>query len=165
MFKDVVTALPYSHGLDLKGWRGIKPRHVPIRELIATKDALLVVAIAPTARGLHDDPVIHVVKHEGALYLEDGHHRTAREALAGADWVLARVLDLDRPAPAPVDAHVPVHVREECDVPGLVWVEGKGYRSAHLARALEVGGQSVDWHRWTPGTEELHKPLPYRDVV
>jgi hypothetical protein len=163
MFKDVVTALPYSHGLDLKGWRGIRPRHVPIRELIATKDALLVVAIAPTARGLHDDPVIHVVQHEGALYLEDGHHRTAREALAGADWVLARVLNLDH-APAPA---VAVHPVDEAmpDVPGLVWVEGKGWRSVHLARALEVGGQRVDWHRWTPGTEELHKPLPYRDVV
>ncbi len=166
MFKTIVTDPPYGDsGLSPRGWREVRTKYVPIAELVATQDSLRIAGIAPTHRGLHNDPLIHVVKHQGVFYLEDGHHRAAREALAGASHINARVLNLDRQGPPPVPSPAVVSADDQSDIPGLVWVEGKGYRSVHLARALEVAGGRVDWHRWTEGAPEELKPLPYRDAA
>jgi hypothetical protein len=161
MFKEVAEDRPYPpSGLTTALWRDVLPRHVPIDELIATQNHLTVAALHPGHTGSHPgDRLVHVIKWQGRLYLEDGHHRVVRERLAGAEFVNARVFDLDRHGPVPP----PAAPSEAAEGPGLVWVEGKGFRSVHLARALE-GTRAVDWHRWSPGTEDLHKPLQYRDA-
>lgn len=165
MFTAINEAPPYGEsGLSPAGWRAIIPRHVPIGELVATQTHLYIAALAPEHRVAHDaDRLIHVVKWGGQLFIEDGHHRVVRERLAGADWINARVLDLGMPQPPCPDPEPPSR-DDQADVPGLVWVEGKGFRSVHLARALESAGGRVDWHRWTEGTPEELKPRPYRDA-
>jgi hypothetical protein len=141
----------------------VRARHVPIKDLVATQNHLAIAALEPTHKVAHDaDRLIHVVRFNGQLFVEDGHHRVVRERLAGADWINARVHDLDG-TPPPGDAVTSAD--DQADLPGLVWVEGKGYRSVHLARALESAGGRVDWHRWSPGTSDRPgAPLPYRDA-
>lgn len=165
MFKSVAADRPYpATGLTTRGWREVRTRYVPISELVATQDHLKITALAPDFRGSHSgDPLVHVVKHEGVFYLEDGHHRVVREALAGASHVNARVLDVTGRAPAPVAAAV--EPDPFVGVPGLVYVENKGYRSVHLARALQETGHTVDWHRWSPGTSDMeNRPVQYKDA-
>ena len=41
------------------------------------------------------DPVPHVIDFDGRLYLEDGHHRVVRAALAGRSTIEARVLPIN----------------------------------------------------------------------
>lgn len=157
MFKDVCVEPPYpATGLTAAGWRAVRARYVPISELVATKEHLVAAALDPAFRAPHDlDRLVHVVKYGGLFYLEDGHHRTAREALAGSTHVQARVVDLDRCPVTPA-----AEVSREAAGPGLVWVEGRGYRSVHLARALQAAGAQVDWHNWSPGTSDRAR-LPY----
>lgn len=168
MFNAIAADRPYpSPALTGAKWREVRPKYVPIGELIATQNHLSIAALHPQFRTSHTgDRLVHVVKHGGRLYLEDGHHRVVRERLAGAEHVYARVLDLDRVPPTPEGDPAPASADDQADLPGLVWVEGKGYRSVHLARALEQAGGLVDWHRWSPGTSDReHAPLPYRDVA
>lgn len=158
MFKAIAADRPYpATGLTTALWREIQPVHVPITDLIATQDHLKIGALSPTHHGSHSgDRLVHVVKWEGRLYLEDGHHRVVRERLAGADWVNARVFDIDRHGvipPTPAVAEPDPALTE----PGLVWVDGRGYRSVHLARALQATGARVDWHRWSPGTSDRER--------
>lgn len=166
MFAGINTAPPYGDsGLSPKAWRDVLPRHVPIKDLVATQNHLTIAALHHDHRTPHDaDRFVHVVRFNGQLFIEDGHHRIVRERLAGADWINARVHDLDGTVPPPPGEAV-VSADDQADLPGLVWVEGKGYRSAHLARALESAGGRVDWHRWSPGTPDELRPLPYRDVA
>lgn len=48
--------------------------------------------------------------------------------------------------------------------PGMVWVECRGWRPPGVALTLEKIGHTVDWHRWSPGTEDRHKPRAYKDA-
>lgn len=167
MFSAIITDPPYENSaLSAAEWRAIMPRHVPIKDLVATQNHLSISALHHEHKTPHDgDRFVHVVRFGGRLFIEDGHHRVVRERLAGADWINARVLDLDGVTPPPVDGE-PASRDVQDDLPGLVWVEGRGYRSVHLARALEAAGGRVDWHRWSPGTSDREAaPLPYRDVA
>lgn len=176
MFKAVEAKAAYPvTGLTPALWREILPRHVPIGELIATQSHLAIAGLAPDARVAHDaDRLVHVVQWQGHLFVEDGHHRIVRERLAGADWVNARVYNLDHHGPVPAEADRFAHLRGTVVVdvvpdvlePGLVWVHGKGFRSPHIARALDAAahGGRVDWSRWTEGTPAELKPLQYRDA-
>lgn len=47
--------------------------------------------------------------------------------------------------------------------PGLVWVEGKGFLRPSVARVYAKTGAVVDWHRWSPGSGEAQKNLPFID--
>ncbi len=165
MFK-AVEERPYPETrLTTLEWLLIRPRHVPIHELIATQNHLRIAALDPAHHGSRSgDRLVHVIQWEGRLYLEDGHHRVVRERIAGADWVNARVLNLDHAQPPPTGEPA-VAAEVGADVPGLVWVEGKGYRAVHLARALQSTGRTVDWSRWSEGTPAELKPLQYRDMA
>lgn len=159
MFKAIAAERPYPpSGLSTALWAGVPVEAVAVRALIATQGHLHIAALRPEHRGSHSgDPLVHVVKWRGELYLEDGHHRIVREALAGSAVVRARVLDLD------VAGGDGGAADGQADLAGLVWVHGKGFRSPHFARSLPA--HRVDWHRWSPGTEERHKALPYKDVA
>jgi hypothetical protein len=167
MFK-VANGRPYpATGLSPAKWREVSTKYVPIGELHATRAALSIAALAPDYREPHTaDRLVHVVVWEGKLYIEEGHHRVAREALAGATHVNARVLNLDRPGPVPTGPAVAEEgPADPFLLPGLVWVEGKGYRSVHLARVLESTGGTVDWHRWSPGSEGLYSAPAVKEVA
>lgn len=167
MFK-LATGRPYpATGLSPAKWRDVPAKYVPIAELTSTRAALSIARLDPEYREPHTaDRLVHVVVWQGALYIEEGHHRVAREALAGASHVNARVLNLDRPGPIPAEAAVAEGPADPFLLPGLVWVEGKGWRSVHLARVLESTGVVVDWHRWSPGSEGLYSaPAEVREVA
>lgn len=173
MFKAVAAERPYPEtGLNTASWRAVAVHQVPIRALTATRGDLKISALAPGLTSTSGDPLVHVVKWQGEHYLEDGHHRVVREAIAGSTLVVARVLDLDATSGVPAEvvladrfAHLRAPDSDRVE-PGMVWVRGKGYRSPHLARALDgaAHGGRVDWHDWSPGTEDAHKPLQYRDA-
>lgn len=75
-------------------WLDVPDADVAVADLIATQPGLLIDAlIAPTDPVGHD-PLPHVIAWRGQLYLEDGHHRVARQRLAGATHVRARILTL-----------------------------------------------------------------------
>lgn len=40
----------------------------------------------------HQDPIIHLVRFDHRLYVEDGHHRFFAARRAGHNWILARVI-------------------------------------------------------------------------
>jgi hypothetical protein len=169
MFKDIRDDRPYPpSGLTSATWHDVKTKYVPISELVATQGHLHIAALHPEHRTSHSgDRLAHVVKFGGVFYLEDGHHRVVREALAGSTHVNVRLLDMDREVPEPPPALSEANEPEDTlAVPGLVWVEGKGYRSVHLARALQSSGRTVDWHRWSPGTSDLEarQARAYKDV-
>lgn len=157
MFKAIAADRPYPPGgVEAALWAAAPVETLAIRGLIATRAHLTIAALRADHQGTRSgDPLARVVKWGGEYYVEEGHHRVAREALAGSALVRARVLDLDVEEPAPGGG------REA--VAGLVWVHGKGFRSPHFARSLPA--HRVDWHRWSPGTEERHRALPYKDVA
>jgi len=78
----------------------VQPRHVQIRDLIATQPHVILEALTDTfmrddAQAWSRDPYPHVVSWRGDLYLEDGHHRAIRALLRNEAAMLARVLHLD----------------------------------------------------------------------
>ncbi|QGJ88113.1 hypothetical protein PBI_EDMUNDO_40 [Arthrobacter phage Edmundo] len=44
-----------------------------------------------------------------------------------------------------------------------MWVEGKGFVRPSIARALAKAGRIVDWNRWSPGSGDDPKNMPYID--
>lgn len=84
-------------GMTSARWRDVPPRLVRIDALIATQDGVYFHGIhADTHVG--GDPLPHVVSWRGREYLEDGHHRVMRAALAGATYMEARVLHVEESA-------------------------------------------------------------------
>jgi hypothetical protein len=83
-------------GMSTAKWLHIPTRTVRIADLTATQPGVLLHALTDQ----HDttvggDPHPHVIDWNGALYLEDGHHRVVRAAIHGATHVEARVLRVD----------------------------------------------------------------------
>lgn len=77
-------------------WEAGKEQHVPLRDLIPTQNSispanLRVIADTPAFQA---EPV-QVLRHEGKLYLLDGHHRSTVAHDKGHDTVLANVIDFD----------------------------------------------------------------------
>lgn len=64
-----------------------------IKNLWATQPGILFDAIIrPEREAVGGDYFPHVIEFEGKLYLEDGHHRVVRAALAGRTTIEARYL-------------------------------------------------------------------------
>lgn len=87
---------PDTHMTSAK-WLTIPAREVTIAQLTATQPGLLLEALTGDAQPIGGDPTPHVIQWEDNLYLEDGHHRAARAALAGHTSITARVLNLNTP--------------------------------------------------------------------
>ena len=100
IFKGVGDSQPYpAHGLDEPGdWAHLPPRMIRLDELVTTRAQLDLHALLSSDSTFYGDIFCHVVKWQGALYLEDGLHRALRAALRGRPAVHGRVLDLDGPA-------------------------------------------------------------------
>lgn len=86
----VADGRPYPPtGLTTDLWLRLPVETVDVQALITTQPHLHIDALL-TPRPQRD-PYPNVVEHDGALYLEDGHHRVTRLALAGERYILARV--------------------------------------------------------------------------
>jgi hypothetical protein len=84
-----------STGLSTRSWLLIPVRDVLIGDLVATQDGIyLEPLIRERDSSWCGDPWPHVVAWRGHLYLEDGHHRVIRAALAGRIRVEARVFSV-----------------------------------------------------------------------
>ncbi|WP_018351812.1 type II toxin-antitoxin system VapB family antitoxin [Longispora albida] len=95
IFKAVRDGKPYpEHGLTLKEWADIPPRPVRLDQLITTKRELGLDRLLADDSTFYGDLFPHVVRFEGALYLEDGVHRALRAALQQRTTIHARVLEL-----------------------------------------------------------------------
>lgn len=82
-------------GMTSTTWLTVPGREVTIAQLTATQPGLLLQALTGDAVPVGGDPTPHVIQWNGNLYLEDGHHRAARAALAGHTSITARVLVID----------------------------------------------------------------------
>jgi hypothetical protein len=81
-------------GMTTAKWLDIPTQRVRIADLIATQPGVLLHALTSTHEPpIGGDPAPHVIAWHGHMYLEDGHHRTVRAALAGCSHINARVLD------------------------------------------------------------------------
>jgi hypothetical protein len=106
-FMGILTERPYPPtGLTTARWiENVFSQPVYLRDLWLTQNG---VRIGPLF-GLTDihasaDIYPHVVSWRGELYLEDGHHRVVREALAGVRVMAMRVFTIAAEVPAPTDA-------------------------------------------------------------
>jgi hypothetical protein len=70
-------------------WLEVPVEYVAVAELLPIQPEPIVLLWEPMPRA---DSAVHVVEHDGRLYVQDGHHRLARARCAGNPWVLARVL-------------------------------------------------------------------------
>jgi hypothetical protein len=78
-------------------WKQVPPFWVPLGEIIATQDGVKLEPLIHGDRGrpsFSGDNTPHIVSWRGNLYLEDGHHRVVRAAIAGQTQVFARVLTI-----------------------------------------------------------------------
>lgn len=74
-------------------WKKIPTRTVVIKHLWATQPGILFDAIIrPEAEAVGGDSFPHVIEWDGKMYLEDGHHRVVRAALAGRTTIEVRYL-------------------------------------------------------------------------
>lgn len=96
MFADVISrdgGAPWGvTDMTSEKWRYVPTRAVLIANLIATQPGVLFEALASDMPPVGGDPYPHVIEWRGRRYLEDGHTRTVRRALAGHSYIVARVL-------------------------------------------------------------------------
>lgn len=97
-FAGIVPERPYPQtGLTTARWRAeVAPMIVLFRGLWLTQQGVDVMSLfGIPAEHTADDPVPHVVFHNGRYYLEDGHSRVIRLAMGCATWTIARVWHTD----------------------------------------------------------------------
>jgi hypothetical protein len=95
-FRGIIDARPYPPtGLTTERWkREVRLAPVRLADLTLTQQHLRVDGLfGDVNERSADDSVPHVVLWRGNLYLEDGHHRAVRAALAGAAMLMVRVFD------------------------------------------------------------------------
>lgn len=94
MFAGIDTSRPWPKTeMTTEKWKQIPPIFVPLNRLIATQEGVKFEALIGQAKpSFSGDNTPHVVSWRGNLYLEDGHHRAVRAAVAGQTQVFARVL-------------------------------------------------------------------------
>jgi hypothetical protein len=97
MFKRVITSRGWpSQGMTTKKWKRIPYTRVRISDLIATQDGVYLHALLPDHISQYsNDPLPHVVRWQGELFVEDGHHRIVRWLLEGTEWALVRILEIE----------------------------------------------------------------------
>ena len=95
-----MTAYPYrTDALELlhpHGWANIPARPVNVATLQPTQDCVVIERLAHLLDGGEPetgDPHPHVVAHDGALYVHDGHHRYVLALVAREPTIDARVVD------------------------------------------------------------------------
>lgn len=101
IFRSVGDDRPYpEHELRTPAdWASLPPQQVRLADLITTKRTLDLEALLAEDSTFYGDLFPHVVRYDGALYLEDGLHRAVRSALHHRTVMHARVLDLDSSGP------------------------------------------------------------------
>jgi len=83
-------------GMTTAKWMHVPTQTLPINELYATQPGVLLHALTADAPApVGGDPLPHVIAWRGTGYLEDGHHRVMRAALAGCTHIEARVLRVE----------------------------------------------------------------------
>lgn len=97
-FKGIITEVPRpwkETGLTTARWiNEVATDLVFVRDLWLCQDGVYIHGLFN--ENLYSrDPLPHVVKWHGELYLEDGHHRVVKAVLAGELYVEARVFSLD----------------------------------------------------------------------
>ncbi|MEE3853428.1 type II toxin-antitoxin system VapB family antitoxin [Gordonia sp. LSe1-13] len=96
IFKGVREGRPYpDHGLSASAWAKIPPRQFRLDELTTVTTVLALDKLLSEDSTFYGDLFSHVVRWQGALYLEDGLHRAVRSALRNRHIIHARMLDLD----------------------------------------------------------------------
>lgn len=93
-----MTLRPYAplHGMSTAKWKEIPPTFVPLSSLRFCQPHLYVEGMLRVARGeasYSKDPYPFVVKYQGQLFCEDGHHRVVAAIVRGEAEILARVLE------------------------------------------------------------------------
>lgn len=73
-------------------WLDVPVQVFAIRDLVVTQPGVLFKHLLNDAVPYGGDKYPHVVVWEGIPYLEDGHHRLIREAVAGHHTLMARGL-------------------------------------------------------------------------
>jgi len=81
-------------GMSTAKWMHVPTQTLPIAQLHATQPGVLFHALTGDRAPVGGDPLPHVIAWRGAYYLEDGHHRVMRAALAGHAEIEARVLQV-----------------------------------------------------------------------
>lgn len=81
-------------GMTSAKWLSVPARELYISDLTATQPGVLFHALAGKPAPVGGDALPHVIAWRDGLYLEDGHHRVMRAALAGQLRITARVLQV-----------------------------------------------------------------------
>lgn len=88
-------------GMTSAKWLDVPCRAFYIANLIATQPGVLFAGLTePPRPPVGGDPYPHVIEWDGRLFLEDGHHRVTRAALAGRRYITARHLLIESEAAA-----------------------------------------------------------------
>lgn len=82
-------------GMNSYKWLNVDTELVRISDLIATQKGVFFQPLMKPTIPVGGDYFPHVVYWRGEAYLEDGHHRVIRAALAGNWLIEARVLQVD----------------------------------------------------------------------
>jgi hypothetical protein len=82
-----------------EAWKAIEPRPVELEKLRFTQQGVYIRALLDVHHGRHEpysgDPYVHVVDHNGHLYIEDGNTRVLHAVISGRKTIMARVLHAD----------------------------------------------------------------------
>lgn len=90
---------PYpATGMTTERWKAeVQPSWVSLSDLVFTQPDISLICLLRAIQGHPNyagDDYVHVVLWRGTHYLEDGHHRVARDLLQGRDAIMARVLEV-----------------------------------------------------------------------
>lgn len=93
MFKAIDVSRPWpATGMTSQKWLDVRLYSVGISSLIATQDGVYIRPLIEPETPVGGDHFPHVIYWNKTLYLEDGHHRVVRAAMAGKRCIVARVL-------------------------------------------------------------------------
>lgn len=84
-------------GLTTAAWAWVEPEVVALVHLTLTQAQVCVKTLLEIAAGVHEphtgDEYPNVVRWDGRLYVEDGHHRILYAWLSGSRYTMARIYD------------------------------------------------------------------------
>jgi hypothetical protein len=99
MFQGIISrdnGCPWGEtGMTTAKWQHIPTDTVTIADLTATQPGVLLHALIEQTTPVGGDTHPHVIRWNGGMYLEDGHHRVMRALLNGQHTITARVLTVD----------------------------------------------------------------------
>jgi hypothetical protein len=93
MFRGVAATRDWpATGMSSQLWLTLPAATVVISELVLTQPGVLFRALIEPGIPVGGDPLPHVIRWQGRMYLEDGHHRITRALIDGHQTIEARVL-------------------------------------------------------------------------